>query len=597
MSRHQSLFIKKYRTKQIQTLSFWGRRQWMLFFFVLVIFGVLFRSVYLQIKSADFLRNQGNARYLRTVPIVAHRGMLMDRNGEPLAISTPVESVWINPKQFETVQSQWQNLTKLLGIKTSELKTLLANRMQREFVYIKRHISPSVARQVNALKLPGVFLQREYRRYYPTGEFSAHVLGFTNVDDHGQEGLELALNNFLMGISGSKQIIQDKNGQIIADVANLRISHPGQNIRLSIDRRLQYLVYRELKSAVLHHQARTGSAIILDVHTGEVLAMVNQPAYNPNNHRERYTARYRNRVVTDVFEPGSTIKPFTIASALESGKYMPTSMVNTHPGYLKLGKYTIRDSHNYGTINLATVIKKSSNVGASKIGLSLSKIQLWQTLTRVGLGHASGSGFPGEVGGYLPNYAKWHTTRQASISFGYGVNLTLLQLARAYAALGNKGILPVIRFLPLEKGSRSFDKGEKLNSLSQSSTPSLLSPSTVPQQAMQSRTAQQMLHILEAVIKPGGTGSLAQIKGFRVAGKTGTVRKSEKGTYSKDKYLALFVGIVPVSAPRLVMAVMVDEPRSKNYYGGEVAAPVFAKVMSGALRLLNVPPDDLDNLN
>ncbi|MDM8560386.1 penicillin-binding protein 2 [Candidatus Parabeggiatoa sp. HSG14] len=596
MSRHHRLF-KKRRAKSIQTLrfwekqqwikptqtiKFWRRRQWMLGLFVLIISVLVWRAIYLQVKSADFLQNQGNARYLRTVPIIAHRGMLMDRNGEPLAISTPVDSVWINPAQFATVQSQLKTLTKLLGIKTSELKTLLADRRQREFVYIKRHISPSVARQVNALKLPGVFLQREYRRYYPTGEVFAHVLGFTNVDDYGQEGLELALNDILKGVSGAKQVIQDKNRQIIDNVTNLRISHPGQNIHLSIDRRLQYLVYRELKAAVLRYQARTGSAVILDVRTGEVLAIVNQPAYNPNNRGERYTEQYRNRAITDVFEPGSTIKPFTIASALESGKYTPSSIINTHPGYLRLGKYTIRDSRNYGTINLAMIIKKSSNVGASKIGLSLSPKQLWQTLTQVGLGQKSSSGFPGEVRGYLPHFNKWHTARQASISFGYGVNLTLLQLARAYASLGNNGILPPIHFLSLN---------------TENDLPLLPSSSTISQQVLQPRTAQQMLHILEAVIKSGGTGTLAQINGFRVAGKTGTVRKSEAGKYSQDKYLALFVGIVPVSAPRLVMAIIIDEPRTKNYYGGKVAAPIFAKVMSDALRLLNISPDDTDSFN
>jgi cell division protein FtsI (penicillin-binding protein 3) len=579
-TRHNALprrrrFLKKRPLPKTQTLPFWGRRQWVLGIFVLIIGVLLCRAVYLQLINANFLQSQGNARHLRTLSIAAHRGMLMDRNGEPLAISTPVASVWVNPAQFVTARQKWAMLTKLLDIKTSELEALLAKRMQREFVYIKRHISPSLASKVQALKLPGVFLRREYRRYYPAGEVSAHVLGFTNVDDHGQEGLELALNNFLMGMPGAKRVIQDKTGQVIALVESLRIPRPGQNIRLSIDRRLQYLAYRELKAAVLRSRARAGAAIILEVHTGEVLAMVNQPAYNPNNRRELQSERYRSRAVTDVFEPGSTIKPFTIAAALESGKYSPTSRVNTHPGFLQLGKYTVRDSRNYGVISLATVIKKSSNVGASKIALSLKPKRVWQTLMQVGLGRISGSGFPGEVAGHLPHFSEWHTARRASISFGYGVSVTLLQLARAYAALGNDGILPPVHFLPVNDEKTGKGQGKRV---------------------MQAKTARQVLHMLKAVVKPGGTGSLAQISRFSVAGKTGTVRKVVAGKYSDNDYLALFAGIVPASAPRLVMVVLIDQPRADSYYGGKVAAPVFAKVMSGALRLLNIPPDNLTGL-
>jgi cell division protein FtsI (penicillin-binding protein 3) len=578
-TRHNALprrrrFLKKRPLPKTQTLPFWGRRQWVLGIFVLIIGVLLCRAVYLQLINANFLQSQGNARHLRTLSIAAHRGMLMDRNGEPLAISTPVASVWVNPAQFVTARQKWAMLTKLLDIKTSELEALLAKRMQREFVYIKRHISPSLASKVQALKLPGVFLRREYRRYYPAGEVSAHVLGFTNVDDHGQEGLELALNNFLMGMPGAKRVIQDKTGQVIALVESLRIPRPGQNIRLSIDRRLQYLAYRELKAAVLRSRARAGAAIILEVHTGEVLAMVNQPAYNPNNRRELQSERYRSRAVTDVFEPGSTIKPFTIAAALESGKYAPSSRVNTHPGFLQLGKYIVRDSRNYGVISLATVIKKSSNVGASKIALSLKPKRVWQTLMQVGLGRISGSGFPGEVAGHLPHFSEWHTARRASISFGYGVSVTLLQLARAYAALGNDGILPPVHFLPVNDEKTGKGQGKRV---------------------MQAKTARQVLHMLKAVVKPGGTGSLAQISRFSVAGKTGTVRKVVAGKYSDNDYLALFAGIVPASAPRLVMVVLIDQPRADSYYGGKVAAPVFAKVMSGALRLLNIPPDNLGN--
>ncbi|MBE9562878.1 MAG: penicillin-binding protein 2, partial [Proteobacteria bacterium] len=399
---------------------------------------LLLRAVYLQVNRADFLQYQGNARHLRTVPILAHRGMLMDRNGKPLAISTPVDSVWVNPAQFITVRDKWPVLASLLALKTSSLENILAKRMQREFVYLKRHIEPKIANKITALKLPGVFLQREYKRYYPTGEISSHVLGFTNIDDYGQEGLELALNNFLLGTPGKKQVIQDKNGQLIAQPINLVLPRMGHDIRLTIDHRLQYLVHRELKQAVLNSKAQAGSAVILDVHTGEVLAMANQPTYNPNNRNN--LKNYRNRVITDVFEPGSTLKPFTIATALASGKYNPNTTIDTNPGSLSLGKYKIRDSRNYGVIDVTTVIKKSSNVGASKIALSLSANRLWKVLSHSGFGYISGSGFPGEVAGHLSHFSEWYKVQQASISFGYGINVSLLQLARAYAMLGNDGV-------------------------------------------------------------------------------------------------------------------------------------------------------------
>ena len=385
----------KNRRKSNNPPIYWKRRQLLLIFFIVVISILLLRAVYLQTNRADFLQRQGSARHLRTIPIVAHRGMLMDRNGKPLAISTPVDSVWVNPAQFITVKGKWPELATLLSLQPKQIEKILSKRMQREFVYLKRHIEPKIAAQVTALKLPGVFLQQEYKRYYPTGEVSAHVVGFTNIDDYGQEGLELALNKFLLGTPGKKQIIQDKNGQLIAEPVNLVTPHMGQNIRLTIDSRLQYLVNRELKQAVFDSQSRAGSAVILDVHTGEVLAMVNQPTYNPNNRSE--LQNYRNRVVTDIFEPGSTLKPFTIATALDSGKYSPDTNIDTNPGRLSLGKYTIRDSRNYGIIDVATVIKKSSNVGASRIALSLSAKRLWQILTKSGFGYISGSGFPGEV--------------------------------------------------------------------------------------------------------------------------------------------------------------------------------------------------------
>ncbi|MDM8566103.1 penicillin-binding protein 2 [Candidatus Halobeggiatoa sp. HSG11] len=559
--------VKNRRKPTAQT--YWKRRQLLLAFFIIIISILLLRAVYLQVNRADFLQYEGNARHLRTVPIVAHRGMLMDRNGKPLAISTPVDSVWVNPSQFITAKKQWPILANLLSAKTSDLERILSKRMKREFVYLKRHVEPKIATQVTALKLPGVFLQREYKRYYPTGEVSAHVLGFTNIDDYGQEGLELALNNFLIGTPGKKQIVQDKNGKIIAQPINLTLPQMGHDIRLTIDHRLQYLVYRELKQAVLNSKAQAGSAVILDVQTGEVLAMINHPTYNPNNRNK--LQNYRNRVVTDIFEPGSTLKPFTIASALASGNYNPNTTINTNPGRLSLGKYTIRDSRNYGVIDVATVIKKSSNVGASKIALSLSANRLWKILSHSGFGYISGGGFPGEVAGRLSHFSEWYKVQQASISFGYGIGVSLLQLARAYAMLGNDGVLPPIRFL-VEDDSQNALGNEN-------------------SQVISPKIARQMLDILTEVVKSGGTGELAQINGYTVAGKTGTVRKSVIGGYSESDYLALFVGIVPVSNPRLVMAILVDEPRQDEYYGGKVAAPVFSKVMTESLRLLNILPD------
>lgn len=552
----------------VPPLLFWERRRWILGGGLIIIIILLCRAVYLQVFHKDFLQTQGNARYLRTLPINAHRGMLLDRQGEPLAISTPVDSVWVNPSKFITARAQWGNLATLLDLSATELDRVLATRLQREFVYLKRHISPHLAEKIKTLKLPGLFLQREYRRYYPSGEIFGHVLGFTNIDDQGQEGLELALDKRLAGVAGEKQIIQDKDGQIVANVEGIQMARAGQDIRLTLDKRLQYLAYRELKAAVVALQATAGSAVLLDSLTGDLLAMVNQPAYNPNNWQERQGERYRNRAVTDVFEPGSTLKPFTIATALERGQYTPQTPIDTRPGRLQLGQYTIRDSRNHGIINLTQVIQKSSNVGASKIALSLSPKALWQTLRQAGFGQLSGSGFPGEVTGRLAHFSNWRTVEQASAAFGYGLNVTLLQLARAYAVLGRGGGLPVVHFVSSNQATR------------------------LPR-VMQPETARQILNMLETVVQPGGTGMRAQVPGFSVAGKTGTVHKPISGGYANDAYFALFVGIVPASMPRLVMAIVLDNPQVRHY-GGEAAAPVFSRVMTEALRWLNIPPDNFN---
>ncbi len=544
------------------------RHAWLLGLFLFGVTVLLGRVLYLQVMHKDFLQSQGEARLVRQLPLPAHRGMIMDRHGEPLAISTPVDSLWIHPRQFLEGRDRWPVLANLLDLPLAELEKRVADRQNKEFVYLKRHLSPELAARVESLALPGAFLQREYHRYYPAGESTAHVLGFTDIDDRGQEGLELAFDAGLRGESGSRRVIQDKRGRIIATAGELVMPRPGRDLRLSIDRRLHHVAHRALGRAVDRHRARAGSLVILEVKRGEILALVNQPGYNPNNREALDSDRYRNRAVTDVFEPGSTIKPFTIAAALESGRYTPGTFVNTHPGRLRLGKYTVRDARDYGSITLATVLRKSSNVGAGKIGLSLPAEQLWRVLSGSGLGELPGSGFPGEVSGRLAHYSTWRETRQASLSFGYGLSVSLLQLAHAYTVLAGDGRLRPLRWTPLpEDGPR---------------------PTGVP--VIAESTARAVRGMLVGVVTEDGTAPEARIPGYQVAGKTGTVHKAEKGGYASKRYVAVFAGMAPAEHPRLVAAVMLDEPRG-DYYGGEVAAPVFAEVMAEALRLMNIPPD------
>ena len=529
---------------------------------------LIWRVVDLHVFHKDFLQNQGDARYLRVVPIPAHRGMILDRHGEPLAISTPVDSVWVQPTAFTSAFNDWPKLAKLLKLDLAHVQRTVSQRKDKEFVYLKRHISPDLARQVMALELPGVNLQREYHRYYPAGEVVAHVLGFSNVDDLGQEGLELAYDEWLKGVPGSQRVLKDRLGRVVRHVEQIRKPVPGRDLTLSLDRRLQYLAYRELKRAVMQHKARSGSAVIVDVHSGEVLAMVNQPSYNPNNRDQFKGGQTRNRAVTDLLEPGSTVKPFTVAAALESGRFRASSLVDTTPGQMRLGKAVIRDSRNYGKISLAKVIQKSSNVGASKIALALSDQTLWKVHARLGFGNATDSGFPGEAEGLLSHARHWRDIEKATLAYGYGLSVTPLQLARAYSVLANKGVLKPVSFLRVDEPV----EGERVISTS---------------------TARQVSRMLEAVVQEGGTGTRAQIAGYKVAGKTGTVKKAVAGGYSDDRYIAVFAGIAPASQPRLAMVVTINEPRGDIYYGGEVAAPVFSKVMAGALRMMGVPPDDV----
>ena len=528
--------------------------------------GLMWRAVDLQLTHKDFLQNQGDARHLRVVEINATRGRIVDRNHQPLAISTPVDSVWINPRQLADERDRWPALIELLKIRGDDLQRLIEERIEREFVYLKRHIDPEIAKKVVGLGLPGVHMQREYRRYYPMGEVAAHVVGFTNVDDVGQEGVELAFEEALRGSNGSKRVIKDRYGQIIEEVEYIRAPSDGADLVLSLDRRIQFLAYRALKAAVQKHGALGGSVVVLDSRTGEVLAMANQPAYNPNNRADRVGARFRNRAVTDVFEPGSTVKTFTVASALETGRFKPGSRIDTRPGILKVGRHKVSDLHNYGVIDVATVIKKSSNVGASKIALDLPPEQLWDTLDSVGFGKTTGSGFPGESGGYLSDYMGWSDIERATLAFGYGLSVTPLQLAQAYSVIASGGLAYPVTFQKVETPDE-------------------------PERVLAAHATLQVRAMLEAVTGPGGTGKRARISGYRVAGKTGTVRKSTVGGYSEDRYIAVFAGMAPASSPRLVATVTIDEPSGKEYYGGQVAAPVFAEVMAGALRLRGVAPD------
>ena len=523
------------------------------------------RALYLQGLHNDFLQQKGETRYARVVEISAHRGMVTDRNGEPLAVSTPVESVWASPADASLSTEQRFKLARLLGTDPAELRRRLAD-SEREFVYLKRQLPPEQATKVVQLNLPGVFLQREYRRYYPAAEVTAHVVGFTGVDDNGQEGIELAYQEWLAGKRGSRRVIKDRLGRIIEDVESIRAPQQGRDLALSIDQRIQYLAFRDLKSAVAEHEAKAGSIVVLDAASGEVLALANWPTYNPNNRDTLKMARSRNRAVVDLFEPGSTLKPFTAAAALEAGLVGPGSVIDTEHGRFTIGKRTIRDVHPEGFLTVSQVIQKSSNVGSAKIALAMAPQKLWAIFSAVGFGAQTRVGFPGEATGRLRAYQSWKPIEHATMSYGHGVSVSLLQLARAYSIFATDGELKQLTLIrrdqPVE-GKRVVSR----------------------------RTAQAVRKILEMVTQPGGTATRAQVAGYRVAGKTGTAHKLDGATYAADRYVSSFVGFAPASNPRLVIAVMIDEPGGKHYYGGEVAAPVFSNVMAGALRLLGVTPD------
>ncbi|ODS63111.1 MAG: cell division protein [Arenimonas sp. SCN 70-307] len=527
------------------------------------------RAAHLQVISEEFYQQQGDARFLREVPIATSRGMITDRNGEPLAVSSPVESIWANPKELLVHPDRLPELAKALQIPLDVLTRRVSERADKEFVYLRRHLNPDVAEEITALGIPGVYSQREFRRFYPHGEVLAHVLGFTNIDDRGQEGLELAFNEWLTGQEGSQRVIRDRRGRIVENVDLVRAAEPGKDLVLSIDRRIQYLAYRELKAALIETGATSGSVVVLDVPTGEVLAMVNQPSYNPNSRVGADAEARRNRSVTDVVEPGSVMKTLTLAAGLEAGKFTPETLIPTAPGYMPLpGGYTVRDFRNYGTLTLAGILTKSSNVGAIKVSNELSADHQYDMYHRFGLGQRSGSGFPGELPGVLPLARRWGPTEKATISYGYGLSVTPLQLARAYAAIGNDGRIMTPTFV---KGGAG--EGE---------------------QVIDPAIARQLMDMLETVVGPEGTARRAAVTGYRVAGKTGTSRKADGGGYAAKRYAAVFVGLVPATNPRFAMAVVIHEPQGLEYGGGAVSAPVFHRVMDGALRLMDVPPDDIE---
>ena len=539
--------------------------------------GLAARAVELQLVDHGFLAKQGDDRSMRIAKIAAHRGAITDRYGEPLALSTPVDSIWVNPQELNDNIDQLPKLAKALKQDQDFLARRITSNLDREFLYLVRHMPPDQAARVKALGIPGVYLLREYRRYYPAGEVAGHVVGFTTVDDQGQEGLELGFDQLLQGEDGAKRVIQDMLGRYVENIESIRAPRPGGDLVTSIDLRIQYLAYRELKSAMQEYSARAGSVIVIDVDTGEVLAMVNQPSYNPNDREQLKPELYRNRAATDIFEPGSSVKPFIMAAALASGQYRPDSVVDTSPGFFKVGNKVEEDEHNLGTIDLATILAKSSNVGTAKVALSLQPERIWSTLSALGLGQVTGGSYPGESAGMLSNYSHWRPVGIATLSHGYGLSVTPLQLAHAYATIGAGGIRRPISF---ERVSGPVP-GERV---------------------LEPKVCADLIQMMEQVVEKGGTATRAALIGYRVSGKTGTAFKSIAGGYSTDKIMAVFAGLVPASHPKLATVVVIDEPSRDVQQmgilaqGGTVAAPVFSSVMAGALRLMDIPPDDLQNV-
>ncbi len=543
---------------------------------VLVVLAVLvaaiaWRIVDLQVVDRDFLQSHGDARSLRHIPIPAHRGLITDRNGEPLAVSTPVMTLWANPKELLPAAGRIPELAALLGLEPRALVQRIEQDARREFIYLMRGLTPEQGQAVLEYRIPGVYGVEEFRRFYPAGEVTAHVVGFTDIDDKGREGVELAFDEWLAGVPGKRQVLKDRRGKLIKDIQVTQNAKSGKALALSIDLRLQYLAHRELRNALQEFGAKAGSLVMLDVKSGEVLAMVNQPTYNPNNRRNLNPQAMRNRAMIDVFEPGSTVKPFSIAAALGTGRWKPESTVDTHPGSLRIGRYTIRDVSRGGVLDLTQILMKSSNVGISKIAFDIGAEPIYAVMQQAGLGQDTGLGFPGERVGNLPNHRKWPQAETATLAYGYGLSVTAVQLAHAYAVLANEG------------------KNVPLSMVRQDRLPQ-------PVQVMDAAVAKQVLQMLQAVVEePGGGGARAKVPGYHVGGKSGTARKAAVGSkgYVDKAYRSFFAGVGPMDNPRIATVVMIDEPSNGAYYGGLVSAPVFGKVMAGALRLMNIAPDNL----
>ncbi|MCQ8104159.1 penicillin-binding protein 2 [Methylomonas sp. SURF-2] len=530
------------------------------------------RAMHLQVFDKEFLQDKGDLQHIGIVDVPAYRGQIKDRNGEPLAISTPVQSIWMNMRQLkDSEKDKLAQMAQILGMTDKDMLAFLKKEAGKRFVYVRRQINPDLADKVKALEINGVYFERAFKRYYPAGATAGHLLGFTNIDDIGQEGIEHGYDYILRGKPGKKRVIKDGKGHIIKDVENIQEAVPGQDVVLTIDERIQYLAYRELQAAVLKHKAHSASLVVLDAKNGDVLASVSQPAFNPNNRKELRSDRYRNRAMVDSFEPGSTVKPFVVAAALDGGYVDPNALIETH-GVYHVGRNVVKDIHNYGTMDLTLVLQKSSNIAVTKLAMSMPPEYFWSIYSNLGFGTSAGVGFPGEASGSLLDYQGWHEFDQAILSFGYGVSTSILQLARAYTALADDGIVHSVSLL-----KRDEDPDSK--------------------QIFKPATARKVRDMLEHVISKEGTAYQARVEGYRVAGKTGTVKKTAAtGGYTSDKYLSVFVGMAPASNPRFVIAVVVDEPSTGQYYGGLVSAPAFSRVMAGILRIYGVEPDGVDTM-
>jgi len=552
------------------------------YYFVMLILGslpliVAAKIAQLQIMpseehGSEFLQTQGDARAIRTETIPGHRGLITDRNGEPLAVSTPVTTLIANPKRVaeHATYAHRVKLAKALNLSLAQLDSRFKRYRNKSFMYLARQLPSVEADRILDLRIPGVFGRQEYKRFYPAGEVTAQLVGFTDINDDGQEGMELAYNAVLSGEPGAKKVVKDLAGRVIKDISLVKPANHGSTLRLSIDLRVQYAAYRALKASVQKHQAKSGSVIVLDVHTGEVLAMVNQPSFNPNDRSNLSPDSIRNRAVTDMMEPGSTIKPFTILAALESGKFKPETVINTSPGYLKVAYKTFVDPRDYGSLDLTGILNKSSQVGTTKLALALNPDTTRELFERMGFGEGIGSGFPGETSGNLPGYRKWDPVTQATFAFGYGLSASSLQLARAYSILANNGLRHEITMVATDRPPENV-------------------------RVIEAQLTARVRNMLETAASDQGTGKRAMIDGYSVGGKTGTLHKVKaSGGYDQHRYMSAFAGLAPVNDPRLVTIVVIDEPRDGDYFGGLVAAPVFSEVTGSALRLLQVPPDAMD---